>query len=96
MKEGLIFANTRAKAKELNLFSEERLLRMMECSTLNDAVRILVEANYGGGTIVDDPNDFENILMAEQKLATDFVHEVAPEGIGFECFFLRNDYHNIK
>lgn len=96
MKEGLIFANTRAKAKELNLFSEERLLRMMECSSLNDAVRILVEANYGGGTIVDDVNDFERILKEEQRLATEFVREVAPKGIGFECFFLRNDYHNIK
>lgn len=96
MKEGLIFANTRAKAKELNLFSEERLFRMMETETLRDAVRILVEANYGGGTIVDDEKDFENILQEEQRLVTDFVKEVAPENIGFECFFIRNDYHNIK
>lgn len=96
MKEGLIFANTRAKAKELNLFSEERLLRMMECAGLRDAVRILYEANYGGGLIVDDEKDFEKVLLEEQKLVTDFVKEVAPENIGFECFFLRNDYHNIK
>ena len=93
MKEGLIFANTRAKARENNLFSEERLQRMMECETLKDAVRILVEANYGGGMIVSDENDFENILQEEQKIVTDFIREVAPEGIGFECFFLRNDYH---
>lgn len=96
MKEGLIFANTRAKAKELNLFSEERLFRMMETDNLRDAVRILVEANYGGGTIVDDEKDFEKILQEEQRLVTEFVKEVAPEDIGFECFFLRNDYHNIK
>jgi V/A-type H+-transporting ATPase subunit C len=96
MKEGLIFANTRAKAKELNLFSEERLLRMMECAELRDAVRILYEANYGGGLIVDDEKDFEKVLLEEQRLVTDFVKEVAPENIGFECFFLRNDYHNIK
>ncbi|MDD4316649.1 MAG: V-type ATPase subunit [Clostridia bacterium] len=96
MKDGLIFANTRAKAKELNLFSEERLLRMMECAALVDAVRILFEANYGGGLIVDNENDFEKVLLEEQRLATEFAKEAAPADIGFECFFLRNDYHNIK
>ena len=32
-KEGLIFANARAKSKENNLMSEERLHRIMESKT---------------------------------------------------------------
>lgn len=95
MKEGLIFANSRAKAKEMNLFSEERLLRMMECKNIDDAVRILIEVNYAGGMIVDG-NDFYDLLIEEERIVTAFVREVAPANVGFECFFLRNDYHNIK
>lgn len=96
MKDGLIFANARAKAKEENLLHEDRLLRMMECKTLKDAVRILVEANYGGGKVIDDENDFEKLLFEEHRLVTQFVKEASPKDIGFECFFLRNDYHNLK
>lgn len=96
MSEGLIFANARAKALEQNLFSEERLYRMTECEKLSDAVRILVEAGYAGGMILNDPADFEKMLLEEQKAVTDFVREVAPKDCGIDCFFAKNDYHNIK
>lgn len=96
MSQGLIFANARAKAKEMNLLTQDRLLRMMEASSLQDAVRILVEANFGEGAVIDDDNDFEKLLQAEEQAAVDFVKEVAPENAGFECFFLMRDYHNIK
>lgn len=95
MKEGLIFANARAKAKEGNLLTTERLMRMTECKTLSDAMRILLEINYGGG-LVPDGEDFYTLLGEEERIATSFVRETVPEGAGFECFFLRNDYHNIK
>jgi len=95
MKEGLIFANARAKAKEMNLLSEERLHRMMECKNVSDAIRILIEVNYAGGMVVED-NNFYDLLAEEENIVTAFVREVAPENVGFECFFLRNDYHNIK
>lgn len=95
MKEGLIFANSRAKAKELTLFNEERLFRMMECKDIEEAVRILIEINYAGGMVADG-NNFSDLLAEEERIVTAFVREVAPKNVGFECFFLRNDYHNIK
>ncbi len=95
MKKGIIFANSRAKAKEMTLLSEERLQRMMECKNLSDAIRILIEANYAGGMVVEDDN-FYDLLIEEENIVTSFVREVAPENAGFECFFLRNDYHNVK
>lgn len=97
MKNGLIFANARAKALEQNLFSEDRLLRMMECATLDDAVKILLEANYAGGMVIDSSTEFEKLLLEEQRLATDFVRSVVePSVVGLDCFFLKNDYHNLK
>lgn len=95
MKEGLIFANARAKGKESNLLSKERLQRMMEAKTLSEGMRILLEVNYAGG-FVPEKDDFYSILAEEERLVTAFVREAAPKGAGFECFFLRNDYHNIK
>ena len=65
MREDLLFANAVVKAKEEGLFSSERLNRMLDCTRVEDAVRILVEAGYGGGMILDDPYRFEKILKAE-------------------------------
>ena len=95
MKDGLIFANARAKAKESTLLSKDRLQRMTEAKSVDAAVRILLEANYAGG-MVPDEGDFYSLLAEEEKIVTAFVRETVPKGAGFECFFLRNDYHNIK
>jgi len=94
-KEGLIFANARAKSKENNLMTEERLHRIMESKTVEDAMRVLAEMNYAGGLSVEK-DDFYSLLKEEERLATAFVLEAAPKGIGFECFFMKNDYHNAK
>ncbi len=93
--EGLIFANSVAKCKENTMFSSERFARILDCGSIADAVKVLVEANYGEGTIVEDPTDFELILKAEEKALCDFVTSIDQE-VGFECFFIRHDYHNMK
>lgn len=96
MVDGLIYANARAKAKENGLFTRERLNRMLDCKTLEDAVKILYEVNYGGGIVLNTPEEFEELLRAEEKLANKFLSEIKVEGIGLECFALKRDYHNIK
>ncbi len=68
---------------------------MLEAKNLTEAVRILLEVNYAGG-LVPDGDDFYSLLVEEERIVTAFVRETAPKGAGFECFFLRNDYHNIK
>lgn len=96
MTDGLLFANAVAKSKENTLFSEERLVRLTEAATLADAVKVLAEANYGGGTVTDDPLDFETVLKAEQRLLDGFLTGLHLEGVGMECFALTTDYHNMK
>lgn len=96
MDVGLTFANATAKAKELGLFGEERLRRMVEATTLSEAVKVLVEVNYGGGAVGKDDNDFETILGAESALVESYIKTTAPAGIGFELFGLKHDYHNLK
>ena len=96
MVDGLIFANTRAKAKENGLFTQERLNRMLDCQNIDEAVKILYEVSYGGGIILNRSSDFDELLKAEEKLACDFLKEIKIEGIGLDCFLLKRDYHNIK
>ena len=84
MSQGLIFANARAKAKEMNLLTQDRLLRMMEASSLQDAVRILVEANFGEGAVIDDDNDFEKLLQTETS--GDRLRQRVARNADFECF----------
>ncbi|MFI3229459.1 MAG: V-type ATPase subunit [Bacillota bacterium] len=94
--EGLIFANSVAKSKETTMFSSERFARLIDSSSLAEAVKILVEANYGDGAVVEDPTDFELILREEERVLRDFVTFVNRDAEGFECFFLQKDYQNIK
>ncbi|MDR3186431.1 MAG: V-type ATPase subunit [Christensenellaceae bacterium] len=96
MKDGLLFANAVAKAKENNLFTEERLFRMIDKSNIIDAVKILLEANYGAGLVPDELSDYEKILDAERTLLSEFVTSIDMEDVGFECFFLHADYFNAK
>lgn len=92
----VLFANAVAKSKEKNLFSGERLLRLIECTSLDDAVRVLAEVNYGGGVVIDDSANFEKILKAEEALTDGFLRSLKSEGKGTECFLLVSDYHNVK
>ncbi len=95
MKDGLIFANARAKGKEGNLLSKERLMRMTEAKTVSDAMRVLLEVNYAAG-FIPEKDDFYSLLDEEERLTAAFVRETAPKDSGIECYFLRNDYHNLK
>ena len=93
---GLIFSNARIKCLENGLMSGDRLNRMIDCSTLDAAVKILYETNYGGGAVIDNPLDFNKILSAEEEIVNRFILEVMPEKSGLEILLLKNDYHNLK
>lgn len=92
----IIFSNARVKCLENGLLSEERLNRMVDSVSLADAVKILYEINYGGGTVVDSPLEFDRILNAETDVVNRFILEIMPEKSGLEILPLKNDYHNMK
>lgn len=90
------FANARIKALEKNLLTKDRFSRLMDSSDLSEALRILSEVNYGGGLMLDDPLLFDLLLKAEETRTTELVRSLVPDGYGFECFLMKNDYHNAK
>ena len=59
-----IFANARAAALFVRLPGAERLNRMADCSSAEDAVKILQEAGFGEGAASSDP---ETLIAAEER-----------------------------
>ena len=90
---GLLFANAAVKTMESKLFGAEKLGRLSECDNLSDAVRILREGGFGAQS---DSDDYESMLANEEQTLETFVRKNAPKGAGFECIWLKTDYHNLK
>lgn len=92
---GLIFNNLRVKAKENNLLTAEKMMRMSESQTLGGAVRVLQECGYGGGMNIN-PLEYDKLLAAEKYNAVEFLREASVDKSGSEAFLMTLDYHNAK
>lgn len=96
MDSGLIYANARIKSLEGNLLSTDKMLRMIDAVSLDEAIKVLTESNYGGGVVLENSNKFESLLTSENISVTAFIREIMPKDLGMEIFFLKLDYHNAK
>lgn len=96
MANSIVYSNSRVKAKEIGFIDSEKITRMCHAENLKSAVRILMENNYGGGIMTDNPYEYEKILVSEEKNLNEFMSEILPEKSGMEVFLLKIDYHNAK
>lgn len=96
MANSIVYSNSRVKAKEIGFIDSEKITRMCHAENLKSAVRILMESNYGGGIMTDNPYEYEKILVSEEKNLNEFMSEILPEKSGIEVFLLKIDYHNAK
>lgn len=92
----ILFSNAVAISRMNTLLSKERINRIADAEDLESAVKVLLEANYGNGIVLDSYTDYEVLLEAERKNIDAFAHELIPESSGVECFYLFADYHNVK
>ena len=91
-----IYPNARAKALENTLLGKDRLFRMAESVTVDEALKILSEVNFGEGTAAEGPLDFEHLINAEQVKFFSFIREVCPSDKFKKFFLIKNDYHNAE
>lgn len=96
MANSIVYSNSRVKAKEIGFIDSEKITRMCHAENLKSAVRILMESNYGGGVMTDNPYEYEKILVSEERNLNEFMSEILPEKSGIEVFLLKIDYHNAK
>ena len=61
-----IFLSTRVKAMERNLLTKERIVRMLEAQTNEDAAKILVECGYSEMTEITH-SELDRVLGEQQQ-----------------------------
>ncbi len=90
MDAGLLFQNAKIKSKEGELFGKDKMQRLIDAVTAEEALRVLQEGGYPAGETYTD------VLAAAEREATLFFKSAAVSGYGLERFLLLNDYHNAK
>lgn len=90
MDAGLLYQNALIKSREGMLLSADRLQRIADADTLDDAVRLLAEAGYPSG------ETYEDILFAAEREASLFFKSCLTKGYGLELFLTADDFHNAK
>ena len=90
MDAGLLYQNAKIKSKEALLLSAERLQRVADAASLEEAMRLLTEAGYPAAATPD-----EILLAAEREAALLFKTSIT-QGYGLELFLVETDYHNAK
>ena len=89
------YASTRAKAKENTLIGREKMLRLINAATPEEAIKLLADYGYPQAEELA-PEEFETSISAVLHEAMCFVREVTPEKAATDLYFCRFDYHNLK
>jgi V/A-type H+-transporting ATPase subunit C len=90
-----LFLSTRIKALERSLLSRERMDRMLEAQSNEDAAKVLTECGYPEVTEVNV--DVINQILAEQRDKTYHdLYAFAPDPRLVDVFKVKYDYHNVK
>ena len=90
MDAGLLYQNAIVKSRESGLLGQDRLQRIFDAATLEEAMRLLSEAGYPSNGSPDE------ILAAAEREASLLFKQTITKGYGLELFLLMDDYHNAK
>ncbi len=88
------YAVARIRAKENGLIGRDKMSRLAE-SSLEEAVRMLVESGYGNMPEATAA-DCEAMIAHERDDAARLVQEITPEPEITDLFLLKTDIHNLK
>lgn len=91
-----LFSTGRVRSVEKYMLTREQAQRMIDAKTMEEALRMLDDINYGYGNEVISPNDYEVLLANEHKKTYDFITSIAPDLEYFNIFLYPYDYHNLK
>jgi V/A-type H+-transporting ATPase subunit C len=90
-----LYASARIKALEKNLLSRERLERMCEARSMEEALKVLTESGWPD---IPAPTlaSVENALAQRRNETFSLVRSLAPDKRLPDVFLIKYDYHNIK
>jgi V/A-type H+-transporting ATPase subunit C len=90
-----LYASARIKSIEKNLLSRDKLERMSEARTLEDALKLLGEAGWPEIASPTMPA-VEEALASRRGEAFALIQGLAPDKGLTDVFLLKYDYHNVK
>ncbi|MGE4282609.1 MAG: V-type ATP synthase subunit C [Clostridia bacterium] len=91
------YAAARVRAIERKLLDKVKIDRMVEAKTAEEALKVLIDADYGySDGDISDAFAYEIILKEEHKKVYKLLKEIAPQPEVFDIFLIGNDFHNIK
>lgn len=90
-----LFLSTRVKAMENRLLDRDRMERMLEAPSLEDAAKVLLECGYAEMPQVG-AQALEQVLAAQRQTTFDELSSAAPDRNIIDVFKVKHDYHNAK
>jgi V/A-type H+-transporting ATPase subunit C len=90
-----LFLSTRIRALERNLLSRDRMERMLDAQTAQDAAKILVECGYPEVEEVT-ASSITAMLATVRQRTFDDLYLFAPDRNIIDVFKVKYDYHNAK
>ncbi len=90
-----LYSSSRLRCLERKLLTRERMERMCEAKTNDDAVKVLEECNYPEFS-PQSLADVENILALERQKTFKLLESISPDKRLVDIFKIKYDYHNLK
>ena len=90
-----LFATAYMRCREKFFLTSEKVDKMLDSKTPDDALKVLYDLEYGDGTEVS-PREFEVLLSKELEKTYGLILPLVPYPEFFSIFLYPNDYHNIK
>lgn len=91
-QSSLVYAVARTRVLEGKLLTQDRLRRMLDAQSAQDALRALQEMGYGGA----QEGDIKQMIDQELSQAYRYVREVTPNVYATGAFLLKGDCYNLK
>jgi len=90
-----LFISTRVRALEANLLTRERMNRMLDAPTSEDAAKVLLECGYPEMAPLT-AHSIQETLAQEHRKAFHDLAAFVPNPALIEVFKVKYDYHNVK
>lgn len=88
-----LYASTRIRSLERALITRERLRRIAESKTDEEALKVLEECGYEA---MSDIAQIPDAIAEKRRCVLDDILKMAPDKRIVKIFLLRYDYHNLK
>ena len=90
-----LYITARVRSLERSLLNRERMERMLEARSDEDASKVLAECGYGDVSVAS-ADDLEQVLSEGRGNMFSFLKHVVPNRTLLDVFRLKYDYHNLK